>query len=375
MMKVCPRCGNKTDASVCPICFTLITPTVAAPAEKWSYLTPQGMQYLPPFTCPNCGGKRLMTSNLHRYRCGDCGVLLTLPSRPAQAPAKPQQEDMLQELSVEETHPEPIQAPPTEIPPVQAASEEAVGKEDAPIEPNQTIPGFTLPKLAGEEPSAVEKEIDRAAQASRNEPPHIETEFERDTAPFAEDPTPLPPKKKKSFSRGGLIAVLCGIMLLFLIGTGIAVAVEGFVKTDTFFDDIITVPDGGDTFSDYEDFFSDIPGFSDDFFSQIPGFEEDSSSNQQNDAFGEVDGDPFGDETLTPEYPNGCSSAEFEKLKAGMTYGQISAIIGGDAANFYDTTDAGEKCTVFQWITENATGYISVKFVDGVAADFYAGEQ
>ncbi len=386
-VNVCPMCGTKTNEVVCPNCYTRIphgqsAHTPAPNAEGWRYISMEEMRTLPPFTCPKCAGRSLMISNAGRYRCGTCGVFLTVPKQPIIQIPRPQQEPPQPELStkpeesVENTSAALPETEPAVIPTLEEVRpQESALPSDLPpsgFDPEQTIPGFTLPQIEGEEPSATAK----AVEQMENEPiapPKPEPEF----APLPEKPKPV--KVKKGSGKGGLIAVLCGIMLLFLIGTGIAVAVDGFVDADSLFDSIVpSMPDiGEDPFSDIpgfdEDIFSGIPGF-EDFFSDIPGFDGDTSSTPENDPFGKTEGDPFGEETDDPLYPNGCSKKEFEKLENGMTYGQISAIIGGDAANFYDTTDKGEQCTVFQWVTENDTGYISVKFVDGRAVDFYAGE-
>ena len=286
-MNICPRCGNQTDQDVCPICFTRI---VIQPQNTWRTLTPDETRSLPPFTCPNCGGHTLLTLD-HRYRCANCGVMLSI-SKPSDSPA--QSEQPTQPLQPQATAEQPS-----------AQTTQAAGTPDVTVLPD----------------------------------------------------TPAKPKKK-GFTRGKLIGILCGIAAFFVVGTGVALAIDGVSHRDNIWSDITEDNPFGD-FGDFGD------------FSQIPNF---GGNDGQNDPFSGSEEDPFGDESGVSDYPNGCSRAEYQKLEKGMTYAQISAIIGGDSANFYDTTDdSGRACTVFQWPTESREGYISVEFIDGKAVEFYAG--
>lgn len=280
-MNICPRCGNQTDQDVCPICFTRI---VIQPQNTWRTLTPDEARTLPPFTCPNCGGHTLLTLD-HRYRCANCGVMLSV-AQPAANTAPPVQ-------------------PPQPQTEVQQPEAHTVGTPDV-----------------------------------------------TDLSDAPQKP------KKKGFTRGKLIGLLCGIAAFFVVGTGVALAIDGVSHRDSVWSDITEENPFGD-FGDFGD------------FSEIPNF---GGNDGQNNPFSGSGEDPFGDESGVSDYPNGCSRAEYEKLKKGMTYAQISAIIGGDSVNFYDTTDdSGRACTVFQWPTESGEGYVAVELIDGKAVEFYAG--
>lgn len=189
------------------------------------------------------------------------------------------------------------------------------------------------------------------------------------------DFTPLKPPvqvKKRGLTRGGLIAILCSIVLLFTVGGGIAIAADGIVERQNVFEEMFEDPFAG--FGD--GFFSDLPGF-EDYFGSTDPFEENSlpeSDLPQDDPFAEQDAYEWKTGEAIPDadfYPNGCDEDEYLSLKAGMTYAQISAIIGGDAGNWYETTDNGTDCMVFQWITEDSRGIVSVKMVDGKAEEFH----
>lgn len=340
-MNVCPRCGTKTNASVCPICFTTLKVQPAAdfmPNEAWHYVSVEEMRSLPPFVCPKCSGRALMKSSMNRFRCGNCGVMLSTPKTASDEEIKNAADITAQDTAQNTVQPDEPQEkhyfdPVTENPDYRFNP----ATQYKPFDPDQTR--IDLDPIPEKEDTKV--------------------------PPFDGYEAVQMPKKKKGLTRGWLIAILCGIVMLFTVGTGIALAVDGFVKNDDTWSDIITDP-----FSEFdEDLFSDIPGlYDDDTYSDIFG------DNSQGNPFDNGTADPFGEETDDPLYPNGCSRAEYDKLKTGMTYGQISMIIGGDAADFYDTTDEnGNACTVFQWVTENGNGYIAVKFIDGKADDFYAG--
>ena len=312
-IQFCPRCGQKTDASVCPICFTRLD------VQQRRALNADEAASLPPFTCPRCGSKELLTDGV-RYFCGVCGIAL------------------------------------------------------------QTPPPIPRPRKINFDPMTGERLIDPVTE----NPDYIENPLSKEPK---EDPgqtvffTP-PVKEKRGLTRGGLVAILCGIVLLFAIGGGIAIAANGIEKTKDSWKDVLE-----ESFEGFgEDFFSDIPGF-EDYFGGIDPFEEYFGGN---DPFAEESApndDPFTDKAETPDtafdwqsdkeiaeenyYPNGCSEVEYHALKNGMNYAQISAIIGGDAGNWYETTDAGEECTVFQWVTEDSRGVVMVKMVDGKAQEFH----
>lgn len=168
-------------------------------------------------------------------------------------------------------------------------------------------------------------------------------------------------KKKKHTARTVLIAVLCGLVLLFSLGAGVAVLAGGMApEKRTTSGRIFTAEIRLRTY----------PAFPIRLRAIRLRFRRKIRSEV-------LKNDPFGDEENIPaeEYlPNGCSRAEYKQLTTGMTYAQISAIIGGDCGNYFDTVDGeGRSCTVFQWITESGKGYVAVEMIDGKAVDFYAG--
>lgn len=83
---------------------------------------------------------------------------------------------------------------------------------------------------------------------------------------------------------------------------------------------------------------------------------------------------PSGSEIL----PNGVNLEEYKKLMDGMSYGQVSAIIGGDG----QMTDSGEnvkgqKYYTYSWICEDTANdaIVHITFVDGAVTDILlAGE-
>lgn len=70
-------------------------------------------------------------------------------------------------------------------------------------------------------------------------------------------------------------------------------------------------------------------------------------------------------DTGEPVYENGVSIAEFRQLQVGMSYAQISAIIGGDS--LYDDYDENENL-ICSWIGEyNVNAEVRVYFSDDIA--------
>lgn len=68
-------------------------------------------------------------------------------------------------------------------------------------------------------------------------------------------------------------------------------------------------------------------------------------------------------------YPNGVSIEEYNQLEVGMTYGEISFIIGGDAQK-QDLEGAQEGEIIALWPGEyKITAVIRITFVDGVATN------
>ena len=52
-------------------------------------------------------------------------------------------------------------------------------------------------------------------------------------------------------------------------------------------------------------------------------------------------------------FPNGCSEQEFSRLQEGMSYAQVSAIIGGDALQEDPSLETGEDSFAAVWVGEN----------------------
>ncbi len=181
--------------------------------------------------------------------------------------------------------------------------------------------------------------------------------------PPVPNPAPAQPEKKtkKGFTRGKLAVILCGAALIFCIGTGVALGVSGGMEHTS-------------SGLSWNDFLDDSP-FNSDPFSSNP-FGDDFNPFGNNDPF---NGDSSGNDSAalpkqqSDEYPNGCSDAEYARLEQGMSYAQISAIIGGDASNYYNDTYNGQKCTVFQWYSEDMLTYVNAVMVDGKAAEYFWG--
>lgn len=83
----------------------------------------------------------------------------------------------------------------------------------------------------------------------------------------------------------------------------------------------------------------------------------------------EVDTDSDMTETEGVFYPNGVSVEEYQQLQVGMTYGEISYIIGGDA-QAQDLDNAAENELIAIWPGENKlSAMVRITFVDGVATE------
>lgn len=92
-----------------------------------------------------------------------------------------------------------------------------------------------------------------------------------------------------------------------------------------------------------------------------------TSSNSQIVDFDEEDSQPTINlpkqkKDYTSVYPNGISVSEFKKLKVGMTYEQVSYIIGGDGV----VSSSNKNQTVVTWISEYniKDSYVSITFTD-----------
>ncbi len=69
--------------------------------------------------------------------------------------------------------------------------------------------------------------------------------------------------------------------------------------------------------------------------------------------------------------PSGVSQSEFRKLKIGMSYARVSAIIGGDGVNSADgETPYGEKYYTFTWFGEtNPNAKVHITFTNDKVSD------
>ena len=103
----------------------------------------------------------------------------------------------------------------------------------------------------------------------------------------------------------------------------------------------------------------------------------------------EVANDPYWQDPFTDPYyndgsdfygttslnPAGCSSEELRKLKTGMTYAQISAIIGGDAQREDTSLETDENSFAAVWMgEENPYMTVTVVFEDGEAVSISSSD-
>ena len=103
----------------------------------------------------------------------------------------------------------------------------------------------------------------------------------------------------------------------------------------------------------------------------------------------EVANDPYWQDPFTDPYyddgsdfygttsvnPAGCSSEELKKLKTGMTYAQISAIIGGDAQGEDTSLETDENSFAAVWMgEENPYMTVTVVFEDGEAVSISSSD-
>jgi len=84
-------------------------------------------------------------------------------------------------------------------------------------------------------------------------------------------------------------------------------------------------------------------------------------------------GNVYRDETLKKDgiIPNGVSDDEFKLIKTGMSYAQISSIIGGDGfLSNQGETPLGENFNTFQWISEtNSEKFYYITFINDASTE------
>jgi len=82
--------------------------------------------------------------------------------------------------------------------------------------------------------------------------------------------------------------------------------------------------------------------------------------------------DPYTN-TSAESFPAGCSEKEYNQLETGMTYAEISAIIGGDAQGEDLSKKTEEGAFAAVWPAEDSYyGTLTVVFEDGVATSIEA---
>jgi hypothetical protein len=76
-------------------------------------------------------------------------------------------------------------------------------------------------------------------------------------------------------------------------------------------------------------------------------------------------------ETPTPETPEpsgGVTLANFNRVKTGMTYAEVSEIFGGPGDLSMETEIVGTKMEIYSWRAAVGFGNVTISFTDGRVA-------
>ncbi len=148
--------------------------------------------------------------------------------------------------------------------------------------------------------------------------------------------------------------------------------VEDSISDDGYggiIDDIIDEYLGDGDYSNFDDFLNeyDSDEFSD-FFSNFDNYDEYEDYFGENEAPDkDFEALPDDDDTLSEQeslYPNGVSPQEFSLIEVGMSYAQISTIIGGDAQI---TGDNASQFTATWYGEYDFNTTLVIEFVDNIA--------
>lgn len=174
--------------------------------------------------------------------------------------------------------------------------------------------------------------------------------------------TPLP---RSGFTKF-LLVLLVLVCFLFSIFTA-AFATQAIL----FYDPYLSVFDVIDQYITFDDDSSHSSSKPSSGSSSSSGSSGSSESSDTTDTQVEVDPLPVAPDDAVDEgesvYPNGISIAEYRALTLGMTYAEVSALIGGDGTPQYNSDGTVLSYDMLAWLGEyNTSAYVILTFEDQI---------